>query len=67
MLHPKPKDIADSIVDFYTNDREVDFAKNTSIEKLKFSWEKLVESTEDLVINRKIILFFSFYILQNLE
>ena len=46
----KPKDIADSIVDFYTNDREVDFAKNTSIEKLKFSWEKLVESIEDLVI-----------------
>ena len=25
---PKPKDIADSIVDFYTNDREVDFAKH---------------------------------------
>ena len=46
----KPKDIADSIVDFYSNDREVDFAKNTSIEKLKFSWEKLVESIEDLVI-----------------
>ena len=46
----KPKDIADSIVDFYTNDREVEFVKNTSIEKLKFSWEKLVESIEDLVI-----------------
>ena len=44
-----PKDIADSIVDFYINDREKEFEKNTAIEKSKFSWQNLINAIEDLV------------------
>ena len=45
----EPKIIADAIVDFYTNNRELDFEKNTKIEKLKFSWQNLIHTIEDLV------------------
>ena len=45
----EPKNIADAIVDFYTNNRELDFEKNTKTEKLKFSWQNLIHTIEDLV------------------
>ena len=45
----EPKIIADAIVDFYTNNRELDFEKNTKTEKLKFSWQNLIHTIEDLV------------------
>ena len=45
----EPKIIADAIVDFYTNNRELDFEKNTKTEKLKFSWQNLILTIEDLV------------------
>ena len=45
----EPKIIADAIVDFYANNRELDFEKNTKTEKLKFSWQNLIHSIEDLV------------------
>lgn len=45
----EPKIIADAIVDFYTNSRELDFEKNTKTEKLKFSWQNLIHTIEDLV------------------
>ena len=45
----EPKIIADAIVDFYTNNRELDFEKNTKTEKLKFSWQNLIQTIEDLV------------------
>ena len=45
----EPKIIADAIVDFYTNNRELDFEKNTKTEKLKFSWKNLIHTIEDLV------------------
>ena len=45
----EPKIIADAIVDFYTNNRESDFEKNTKTEKLKFSWQNLIHTIEDLV------------------
>lgn len=45
----EPKIIADAIVDFYANNRELDFEKNTKPEKLKFSWQNLIHTIEDLV------------------
>ena len=45
----EPKIIADAIVDFYANNRELDFEKNTKTEKLKFSWQNLIHTIEDLV------------------
>lgn len=45
----EPKNIADAIVDFYTNNRELDFEKNTKTEKLKFSWQNLIHTIDDLV------------------
>ena len=38
----EPKIIADAIVD-------LDFEKNTKSEKLKFSWQNLIHTIEDLV------------------
>lgn len=43
------KSIADSIVDFYTNNREQEFTANTVIEKKRFLWNSFVSGLVDLV------------------
>ncbi len=47
-----PESIADAIIDFYSNQREVEFTKNVGAEKSKFSWKNMVSGIENLV--RKI-------------
>ena len=42
-------EIADSIIDFYENSKEVDFVKGAQKEKLKYSWEKMLETIDELV------------------
>ena len=44
-----PAEIADAIEDFYVNKREKEFEKNTSFEKMRFSWQSLVNAIEELV------------------
>ena len=44
-----PTEIADAIEDFYLNKREKEFEKNTSFEKMRFSWQSLVNAIEELV------------------
>ena len=44
----EPKDIADAIFDFYSNNREEKFSKNAAIEKEKFSWKSMVNAILDL-------------------
>ena len=44
-----PKEIADAIEDFYLNKREKEFEKNTSFEKMRFSWQSVVNAIEELV------------------
>ena len=44
-----PSDIADAILDFYSNNREVEFEKNAAIEKSKFSWQNLINGIEELI------------------
>ena len=48
VVEPKPKDIADAIVDFYENNRREEFERNVAIEKQKFSWVNLTKTIESL-------------------
>jgi glycosyltransferase involved in cell wall biosynthesis len=45
----EPEALAEAIVRFYREQREVEFAANVKVEKKKYSWERLVENIEDLV------------------
>ena len=44
-----PKEIADSIFDFYSNKREKEFSLNSKIEKNKFTWKSLVSTIEGMI------------------
>ena len=44
-----PTEIANAIIDFYTNNKEEDFSDNTSLEKKRFSWKLFVEGIEELM------------------
>ena len=44
-----PTEIADAIIDFYTNNKEAEFTINTSTEKKRFSWESFVDGVEQLM------------------
>ena len=44
-----PTEIANAIIDFYTNNKEEDFSDNTSLEKKRFSWKFFVEGIEELM------------------
>ena len=44
-----PLDIADAIIDFYSNNREREFEKNAATEKSKFSWQNLINGIEELI------------------
>lgn len=48
VVSPDTKAIADSIIDFYDNNREGEFVEATRIAKKKFSWEVMVQSFEQL-------------------
>ncbi|MCW3085272.1 MAG: glycosyl transferase family 1 [Bacteroidetes bacterium] len=43
-----PKSIADAIVDFYTNNREAEFIRNTILEKQRFLWSTFVKGLQEL-------------------
>lgn len=43
------KDIADSIVEFYSEEKEEEFTKNTKEEKLRFTWSELVKGVDNLI------------------
>jgi len=45
-----PNDIADAIIDFYSNKREGEFVKNVSVEKSRFSWQSLIDGIESLIL-----------------
>ena len=42
-------DIANSIYDFYNNNREDTFSENVQKEKTRFSWDKFILNTNELV------------------
>ena len=43
------KDITDSIVEFYSEEKEEEFTKNTKEEKLRFTWSELVKGVDNLI------------------
>jgi len=53
VVEPDVKEIADCIVDFYTNNREENFVKATRVEKKKYGWDVMLDSIETLY--RRII------------
>ena len=48
-----PTEIADAIIDFYTNNKEEKFSVNTRLEKKRFSWKFFVEGLDELMISVK--------------
>ena len=44
-----PTEIADAIINFYTNNKEEYFSDNTSMEKKRYSWEFFVEGLVELM------------------
>jgi D-inositol-3-phosphate glycosyltransferase len=44
VVKPDPKAIREAIIDFYDNDREIQFTEGVKKEKEKFSWNKLTTS-----------------------
>lgn len=45
-----PDDIADAIIDFYSNNREEEFVNNVCVEKSRFSWQSLIDGIESLML-----------------
>jgi len=43
------KDIADCIVEFYLEQKEEEFTKNTKQEKTRFTWSELVKGVDNLI------------------
>ena len=46
---PDEKQIADAILKFYSEKKEQEFSANAAVEKLKYSWKKMVEAIDELV------------------
>jgi glycosyltransferase involved in cell wall biosynthesis len=49
VVNPVATEIADSIFRFYHQNREAEFINNIKIEKLKYSWEKMIETIDKLI------------------
>lgn len=44
VTEPVPEAIANAIADFYEENREHEFAANATVEKMKYSWSRMVEA-----------------------
>jgi glycosyltransferase involved in cell wall biosynthesis len=44
VVRPEPKYISEAIIDFYDNQRNVQFSQGVKQEKVKFTWDKLTFS-----------------------
>jgi len=50
VVTPDPESIAEAIYTFYHLNKEAEFSKNASIEKLRFSWQNMIKSIDNLFI-----------------
>jgi glycosyltransferase involved in cell wall biosynthesis len=48
VVEPNPKDIADSLIDFFKNNREKEFITNVIEEKKKYAWSTMTETIKQL-------------------
>jgi glycosyltransferase involved in cell wall biosynthesis len=49
VVNPDATEIADSIFRFYHQNREAEFINNIKTEKMKYSWEKMIETIDKLI------------------
>jgi glycosyltransferase involved in cell wall biosynthesis len=49
VIAPDEKEIAEAIVKFFKEEKEVVFIENLKIEKQKYSWERMLETIDELV------------------
>jgi len=49
VVKPDPEEITDAIIRFYNENRENEFISNIKTEKLKYSWERMIETIENLI------------------
>jgi D-inositol-3-phosphate glycosyltransferase len=48
VVNPDPAEITAAIIRFYSENKEAEFSANASIEKLKYSWERMVTTIGQL-------------------
>jgi glycosyltransferase involved in cell wall biosynthesis len=49
VVEPSEKEIADAIFRFFKEKKEAEFSVNSTIEKQKYSWQKMVQSIESII------------------
>ena len=49
VVEPNAKSVANAIVDFYTNNKEVEFVKGVAIEKQKYAWSNMTKTLLSLL------------------
>jgi len=49
VVPPDPAAVANAIVDYYEEHREQEFAANAAVEKLKYTWSRMVEAVNEVV------------------
>jgi D-inositol-3-phosphate glycosyltransferase len=47
VVNPDPPEIASAILEFYSGNKEQEFSANAAIEKLKYSWSRMVEAVRE--------------------
>jgi glycosyltransferase involved in cell wall biosynthesis len=53
VVEPKFNEIADAIVKFYKEEKEAEFSANVKLEKEKYSWERMAETIDKLLLEIK--------------
>ena len=48
VCEPNPKDVADSLSDFFLEDRSLDFTAGVKVEKHKYSWNRMIDDIKSL-------------------
>lgn len=55
VIDPKAGEIADAIVKYFDEDKESEFIKNIREEKKKYSWERLLETVDEVAGKQKAV------------
>ena len=48
VVNPDPSEIAASILDFFENDKKEYFIRNVKVEKVKYAWDRMTASVEEV-------------------
>jgi glycosyltransferase involved in cell wall biosynthesis len=53
VVKPQIGEIADSIVKFFDEEKEIAFVENLKTEKLKYSWDRMLEAIDEVSQHRE--------------